>query len=286
MATLRQIRRKIRSVQSIQRVTKAMRMMSAARLRKAQDALVSARPYADQLQRIIGNLIHGLTEYEHPLLERREPNRHLVIVIAADRGLCGAFNTNVCRAAMARVNELGRETPIIAVGTRAAQFFTRRNYNVIEQYTGIFNQLSYTHAVTIAELISSAYTDATYDHIEIVYNEFVSMLQQAPTTRTLLPIPTPSAEESSGEQDNVIYEPGQAVVLDGMIPKQVETQVWRSMLESQAAEQAARMNAMENATKNASEMIDDLVLERNRVRQTMITKEIAEIVGGAEALKQ
>jgi len=285
VATLRQIRRQIKSVQNIERVTRAMRMVAAARLRRAQENVLAARPYAHELQETIGSLIVGLEGYEHPLLTQREANRHLLVVVAADRGLCGSFNTNVIRKATERLAELPSETGIICIGKRANDFFSKRNYNVIERYVDLFRKLSHADALAIARDIITRYSSAEYDRIEVVFNEFRSVMQQDTRLETLLPIPVAEADEGAASAWEYLYEPTREAVLDSLLPKQVNTQVWRVLLESYASEQGARMTAMENASKNAADMIGELTLQGNRVRQTMITKEIAEIVGGAEALK-
>lgn len=275
-------------MQNIQRVTKAMKMVATARLRRAQENVVSARPYARELQRVIGHLIRGFDDYDHPLLQVREGNRHLLIVVAADRGLCGGFNTNIIRAATRRLKQLPKETALICIGRRSADYFENRGYNVLETHRGIFRHLEFPHALTIAREVIRRYSEAEFDRVEVVFNEFRTVIQQVTTIETLLPIPMEAVGETHGAKSpsfEYVYEPTQASVLDTLLPKQVITQVWRVLLESYASEQGARMTAMDNATKNAGDMISELTLERNRVRQAMITKEIAEIVGGAEALK-
>lgn len=287
MPTLRQIRRRIRSVQSIERVTKAMRMVAAARLRRAQENVFAARPYAHHLATMIAGLSRGLEGYEHPLLSRRQVHRTLLVMVMADRGLCGSFNTNVIRRATRRLEELPSDTAILCVGKRAADFCRKRGLPVVGAYTNLFRKLSHTDALRIARDLIARYSNAEFDCIEVVFNEFRSVIQQVTRLETLLPIPLEvSPEEDPGTSAwEFLYEPSQEAILDRLLPKQVETQVWRILLESYASEQGARMTAMENASKNAREMIDALILEGNRVRQTMITKEIAEIVGGMEAVK-
>ncbi|GIX05836.1 MAG: ATP synthase gamma chain [Candidatus Poribacteria bacterium] len=286
MATLRQIRRRIRSVQGIQRVTRAMKMMATARLRRAQEAVQAARPYAENLQRLLGLLIRQVEDYRHPLLEQREPNRNVLIVITADRGLCGAFNANAIRTATERLRQLPEGTPLICLGARGANHFERRGFPVLASYRDVFQRLRIEQARVVARDLVARYSRAEVDRVEVVFNEFRSMLHQVPVVETLLPISWETgAQETPLDPALYLYEPNRAAILDQLLPYYVETILWRMMLESNASEQAARMNAMENATKNADEMIEQLILQRNRVRQTMITKEIAEIVGGAEALK-
>lgn len=287
MPTLRQIRRRIRSVQSIERVTRAMRMVAAARFRRAQENVLAARPYAHHLRTMIAGLIRGLEGYEHPLLSRREVQRTLLVMVMADRGLCGSFNTNVIRRATRRLEELPSDTAIVCVGKRAVDFCRKRGLSVVGAYPNLFRKLSHTDALRIARDLIARYSNAEFDRVEVVFNEFRSAIQQVTRSETLLPIPleVSSEEEPGASAWEFLYEPSREAVLDRLLPKQVETQVWRILLESYASEQGARMTAMENASKNAREMIDALILEGNRVRQTMITKEIAEIVGGMEAVK-
>jgi len=262
-----------------------MRMVAAARFRRAQENVLAARPYAHQLQTMIAELLGGLEGYEHPLLTRREAQRTLLVVVMADRGLCGSFNTNVIRRATHRLAELPPDTAIFCIGKRAVDFFRKRPYPVVASYTNLFRKLSHTDALQIARDLIARYSRAEVDRVEIVFNEFRSVIQQVTRLETLLPIPLEVPQESATAAWEYVYEPSREAVLDHLLPRQVETQVWRVLLESYASEQGARMTAMENASKNAREMIEALELEGNRVRQTMITKEISEIVGGAEAMK-
>jgi F-type H+-transporting ATPase subunit gamma len=286
MATLRQIRRRIRSVQNIQQVTRAMRMVAAARLRRAQENALAARPYARELARLIGRLSYGLEGYEHPLLQERPPQRHLLIALTSDRGLCGSFNANIIRATTRRLAELPPGTPLICVGKRGADFFERRRAPVLRAYRDAFHRLRHEDAAGLAQEATDRFSRAEFDRVELIFNEFRSAIHQVVRADTLLPIAVEGTVEGGVDPSwEYIYEPSRGAVLDALLPRHVVTQVWRAFLESYASEQGARMTAMENATKNAADMIDALTLERNRVRQTMITKEIAEIVGGAEAMK-
>ncbi len=283
MATLRQIRRRIKGVQNIQRITKAMRMVATARLRRAQERVLSARPYAEALDALTERLIESVEEYDHPYLRQGEDGGRLLIAVTGDRGLCGAFNSVIVREAM----ELSDgETQIAAVGSRGADTLERRGANVVSAKRGFFKQLEFENAQEIAQEAADAFAEERVDAVDIVFNRFRSALHQEVTVKRLLPVSQP---EESGElappEIEHLYEPSREEVLDQLLPKQLEIQVWQALLESNAAEQAARMNAMENASRSASDMIDELTLERNRVRQAVITKEISEIVGGAEALK-
>jgi F-type H+-transporting ATPase subunit gamma len=262
-----------------------MRMVATARLRGAQAGVLGGRPYAQELQRIIGHLSRGLSDYEHPLLQRRPAEHSLLIVVTSDRGLCGAFNANVLRAARAHMSEMPGEKGLICVGKRGNVVLQREGFEIVQAHLDVFRRIDISHAQGIARDIAAKYAAAEVDRVDIVYNEFRSRLQQVPRVETLLPIPIDVGEDEEQDDSELIYEPSPAAILDALLPRQLETQVWRVLLESNASEQAARMNAMETAPKAADDMLDALTLERNRVRQTMITKEIAEIVGGAEALK-
>ena len=309
MATLRQIRRRIKGVQNIQRITKAMRMVATARLRRAQERVLSARPYAEALDALTERLIESVEEYDHPYLRQGESGGRLLIAVTGDRGLCGAFNSVIVREAMQLIDTgkpralayQGRiltsgdkelvigtewETSVVAVGSRGADALERRGANVVSAKRGFFKQLEFENAQQIAQEAADAFAEERVDAVDVVFNRFRSALHQEVTVKRLLPVSQPeeSAELAPLEIEH-IYEPSRAEVLDQLLPKQLEIQVWQALLESNAAEQAARMNAMENASRSASDMIDELVLERNRVRQAVITKEISEIVGGAEALK-
>ena len=288
MATLRELRRRIKAVQNIERVTSAMRMVASARLRQAQERVLNARPYAQTLERLIAQLLRSEGEYAHPFLrgaddiieeQAEEPAEgRLLIALTGDRGLCGAFNANIVREAMA-----AEGAQIAAVGSRGADMLTRRGANVASSRGGIFRELRYAHAQEIAAEAAAAFTEGRVGAVDILYNEFRSALVQETRTKRLLPAAGAADEEEAAEE--FLYEPSQKAILDQLLPKQLETQVWQALLESNAAEQAARMTAMENATKNAKDKIEELRKERNRARQAIITQEIAEIVGGAEALK-
>jgi len=286
MATLRQIRGRIRGVKKIQQVTRAMRMVAASRLRRAQDRIIAARPYAARIDSLLSHLASRSDRKSHPLLVEREPKRVCLVVITADRGLCGGFNHSVVRSATSLIkNYEGREVSLVNVGRRGADFFRRhRTYHVLSEYTGLFRHLRFDDATAVADDIARRYTEGELDKVEVVYNEFRSAIWQGVVVRQLLPIVPKEPEEDKFFID-YLYEPSQGAVLDALLARHLNVQMWRILLESDAAEQGARMMAMESATKNAGDLIDSLTLELNRVRQALITKEIVEIVTVAEALK-
>ena len=287
MATLRDIRRRINSVKSTQQITKAMKMVAATKLRRAQEKIMKARPYAYELRNVIGHLAEIVEMDAHPLLHSREVKNVGVVVVTSDRGLCGAFNMNIIRLAMEEIRaaaEDGKGVKLILVGRKARDFFRRRDYEIAVEYYDFFNDLDFTNAQQIGEDLIRFYTAGELDKISVVYNEFKSAVQQNLLVEQLLPF-EPKMEEESTKTFHYLYEPSPDELMEALLPKQINIQVWRILLESSAAEQGARMTAMEVATDNAREMIRDLTLHYNRVRQASITKEILEIVGGAEALR-
>lgn len=290
MATLRETRSRITSVRNTSKITQAMRMVAAAKLRRAQEAATAARPFAQKLQEILGNLSAAESEFVHPFFESRTVQGSIALVIvSSDRGLCGAFNTNLLRGATSRIEQLSREFPgvaitVIPVGRRAVGFFKKRAEQIEREYSEVFLKLDYSTAVDIADLTSEGFLNGRFDRVELVYNEFVSVIRQEVRTMQLLPIAQTSAAPKLSHPVDYIFEPTRADILDTLLPIYLNTQVWRALLDSNAAEQAARMMAMENATNNARDLINSLQLLYNRERQAAITKEMLEIVGGAEAL--
>ena len=288
MATLREIRDRISSIKSTQQITKAMKMVAAAKLRRAQDNIISMRPYAYRMRDVIGHLTALAVETgEIPLMQQRPVERVLLVVVTADRGLCGAFNSNIIRQTTHRINEYKEiELEIYPVGRKGYEFFSRRSIPIKEQKINFFNFLAFEDAIQISKDLISYFNSGAYDRIEIVYNEFKSVVQQNVIVETFLPFtPDPEMLEDKSMVD-FIYEPDKETILNVLIPKHLNTQIWRILLESYAAEQGARMTAMESATDNAEELVNTLTIYYNRTRQAAITKEIAEIVGGAEALKE
>ncbi len=297
MATLREIRRRITSVKSTQKITKAMKMVAAAKLRRAQEALVSTRPYARKMNDLLRRLVTRIDLSIHPLLKEREVKRVLLVIVSGDRGMCGAFNGNVIKAAIDHMNSqyqrLLREPDgvrIVTVGKKSTDFFSKRNYALYAKHVGIFGSLHFGHARTIIQQIVDQYLKGEYDKVEVVYNEFKSVIQQRIIVEQVLPIPPEQIQETKDlhalAQVDYIYEPSIREIIDVLLPKHLNFQMWRILLESSTAEEGARMTAMNNATENAKELIRDYTLSYNKERQASITKELLEIVSGAEALKK
>jgi F-type H+-transporting ATPase subunit gamma len=289
MATLRDIQRRIRSVQSTQKITRAMKLVAAAKLRRAQERILAARPYANKMAELLGNLVSGAENGGHPLLEQREGPRRQIVVITADRGLAGAFNSNVLRRAVELVRESSvAEVTLVVVGRKARDFFRRRPHTIKRDMIGFWDRLAYSHACELADYFMQQYLDDEVDEVYLLYNEFRSVAVQRPVRVRLLPIPRTETAAGEGTVEGVdyIYEPGPAAILGDLLPRHVRMQVYRALMESVAGEYGARMTAMEAATKNAKEMIDVLTIQYNKARQEKITKELLDIVGGAEALKQ
>ena len=290
MATLREIRRRITGVTTTQKITKAMKMVAASRLRRAQEAIVSARPYARKLGELLRHLVTKVDVNLNPLLVGREPRTVLLVVVTADRGLCGSFNSNIIKAA---VHHLGTQgdvvTQVMTIGRKGSEFFGKRKFDVISKHPGIFSDLDFDHARSFVQEITGGYLEGKFDKVEVIYNEFKSVIQQRIVVEQLLPIPAEETRQSKNlralSQVDYIYEPSSAEIVNMLIPRHLNFQMWRILLESNAAEQGARMAAMDNATENARELIRDLTLKFNNARQASITKELLEIVSGAEALK-
>lgn len=290
MPSLRDIKRRIGSVQNTQQITKAMKMVAAAKLRRAQDAMMNARPYADKIQEVLGQVVTRVDEEAHPLLQRRLPRRVELVVMTSDRGLAGAFNSNITRAASRFLwenEEVYDRIQVSTIGRKGRDFVRAQGIPTRKDYAGIFEELTFEQAKRIAEELQAAYLDDELDSVFLLYNEFVSALTQRPTLVQLLPIATPpSAEEATDLPVDFLYEPNRREVLDALLPKHLAMQVWRALLESVASEHAARMAAMESATQNSGELLSKLTLQYNRARQAYITTELTEIVSGAEALNE
>lgn len=286
MATLRAIKRRINSVKGTQKITKAMNMVAAAKLRRAQDNIINARPYAYKMKSVL-NDIAALTDPNiHPLLEQREIKKICFVVVAGDRGLCGGFNSNVLRKAESVYNEYNEfERSVLAVGKKSRDFLKSRKYPVICEYVNFFRALKFSDAQHIINWIIKLYLERNLDKVDVIYNEFKSALRQEIVVEHLLPFIPEDNKEIKRQDIDYIYEPSADKIMDSLIPLHLNVQMWRILLESNAAEHAARMTAMESATDNAQEMIENLTLLFNRTRQQAITKELTEIVGGAEALK-
>ncbi len=297
MATLREIRRRITGVKSIQKITKAMKMVAAARLRRAQEGIVSARPYAREIKRLIAHLMVDVDTSIHPLLQPREIRKSLLIVVTSDRGLCGAFNTNVIKAAVSHISNQypdrashEQQVRLVTVGKKGYEFFNKRDYEIYSKHIGIFHGLDFGIARGMMQSLVTGYLNHEFDRVEVAYNEFKNVLQQRIVIEQLLPIlPEEVSAESVKKARSLveyIYEPSSKDIIGALLPKHLNFQMWRILLESNAAALGAQLSAMDNATENAKELITDLTLSYNKARQGSITKELLEIVGGAEALKK
>ncbi|MDZ7266944.1 MAG: ATP synthase F1 subunit gamma [candidate division KSB1 bacterium] len=286
MATLRDIKRRINSVKNTQQITKAMKLVAAARLRRAQERMLKARPYAHSLDDMLGHVSAKVDPAWHPLLAVRAPRHIALVVITGDRGLAGSFNANVIRRATSEFQAAQRpgvEVALICAGRKGYEHFNRRGYPILAHFTGFFNNLDFVHAQGLGRLIQEQYLAESLDRIYLVYNEFKSVIQQKLVVQQLLPIvPRPPREEKYPA--DFLFEPSPVKILDTLCPKYINIIVWQALLESYAAELGARMAAMDAATENAKEIIAQLTLHYNKARQAAITKELLEIVGGAEAL--
>ena len=294
MPNLLDIRRRIKSVKNTQQITKAMKMVSAAKLKRAQDRVVTARPFANKMTEVLAGLADRTDEdFHHPLLDARGVQRYLLVLITADKGLCGAFNTNLIKAAQTFVRDhAGKQIEILAVGRKGRDFFRRRGADLAGQYIGVTGKgrVEFSEALEIARDVIKRYTEnKEIDKAFIIYNEFKSVLQQRVVTEQLLPVSRNAEVSEPLAADNVltlvdyIYEQPPAEIFGRLLPRLIETQIFRALLESIASEQGARMTAMDSASKNARELIDSLTLNMNRVRQAAITNEIIEVVSGAAA---
>jgi len=284
MASLRDLRRRVKSIGNMQKITKAMKAVSAAKMRRAQDAVLAARPYSKRIRGVLGRVAAASGAVKHPLLAVREPKRIAYIVITADRGLCGGFNGNVLRRVMQELRNVSAEVSMITVGRKGRDFFRRRGYAIDGQFIGLGEDIKYHTAKEISSLVIDKYSAAEYDEVYLLYSQFVNVMVQKPVLMKLLPA-EPPADEGSDRKVNYIFEPSSEAVLAELLPKYLENAIYQGLLESKAGEHSARMTAMDNATKNASDMIDKLTLSMNRARQAAITREITEIVGGAAALE-
>lgn len=291
MASMRDIRRRIKSVASTQKTTKAMKMVSASKLRKTQATLVAARPYSDKIQEVMNHLLSGGDDYDTPFLTpRSEVKNVLYIVIAGDRGLCGGYNINMLRYAEEQLNAVpeGKNASVLLIGNKARDHFrTRPQYQVMDVFTNIGDTPNVSQGKALSDYVIKKYLDGEVDEVHMIYAKFQSVLVQIPSVAQVLPIPTTAAggdEAVRGEAD-YIFEPGDKEILDVILPKYVDSSIYRLLLEAKAGEHGARMTAMDSATDNASELIDKLTLSLNRARQAQITTEITEIVGGAAALE-
>ena len=284
MANLKDIRDRIKSVKSIQKVTKAMKMVAAAKMRRAQENMEKARPYNHRLVEIIQHLLPSVERSMLPLLEVREVKRIAYVVVTSDRGLAGSFNSSILRKAHNDIDEFGKQNvDIFCIGKKAKDYFKSRKYNIIASYSDFWSDLNFNQSMKIGSTIINHFLDFSVDEIRVTYNEFVNVATQATVSEKLLPIELNDDELS---HTDFLYEPSKDRIVKSLIPRYLNAQVWKYLLESYASEQAARMVAMENATTNSEDMIKNLTLEFNKARQAAITTEMLEIVSGAEALKE
>ena len=296
MPNLLDIRRRIKSVKNTRQITKAMKMVSAAKLKRAQDRVVTARPFANKMTEVISGLAERTDEnFHHPLLDARGDERYLLVLITADKGLCGAFNTNLIKAGQTFLRDNpDKQVEILAVGRKGRDFFRRRNASLAGEYIGVTGKgrVDFSEALEIARDVIKRFTDdEEIDKAFVIYNEFKSVMQQRVVTEQLLPVARQAADASTAHANpdqalslvDYIYEQPPAEIFSRLLPRLIETQIFRALLESIASEQGARMTAMDSASKNARELIDSLTLNMNRVRQAAITNEIIEVVSGAAA---
>ncbi len=287
MPSLKQIKRRISSVKSTQQITRAMKMVAAAKLRRAQENIIKARPYSYKLRDVIKDLSSRCDRSQHPLLAIREPKEIGVIVVTADRGFCGSFNTNIIKRAVKEIESFEAIDPtiqMVTIGRKGSDFFRKKGYIVLQAHNQLFQDLHFGVASAIGESLIDFYVHEKLDRVYLIYNEFKSAIQQNIVVEQLLPI-VPDESEDTGTKVDFLYEPEPLTVLSGVLPLYVNVQMWRVFLESNAAEHGARMTAMESATKNAGEIIDSLTLQYNKARQSAITKELLEVVAGAEGMK-
>ncbi len=286
MPSLKQIKRRIASVKSTQQITRAMKMVAAAKLRRAQENIIKARPYSNKLKQVIRELAEHADPSLHPLLAVRPVKEIGVVVVTADRGLAGSFNTNIIKRAIREIENVKKIDPeihLVTIGRKGSDFFRKRGYDVIQSHTQLFQDLHFGVAASVGESLIDLYVKEQLDRIYLIYNEFKSALQQFVVVEQLLPIIPEELHVQRGI--DFLYEPDAATVLAGVLPLYVNVLMWRVFLESNAAEHGARMTAMENATDNAKELIDSLTLHYNKARQTAITKELLEVVSGADGLR-
>ncbi|HAH86292.1 MAG TPA: ATP synthase F1 subunit gamma [Armatimonadetes bacterium] len=285
MATMRDIRRRIRTVGNIQQITNALKMVASAQVQRAQSKAAAARPYADNIAAVMRNLAAAAEgQVEHPLLAVREPKNIGLLVITSDKGMAGSYNTNVVRTVIDTLRPYSKDrVKLVMLGKKGRLFFSRRGYNVVEGFSMPSSEVTFTDALNVSNTIRRLFEEAQVDVVYVVYTKFISIVKHLVTVDQVLPAAVDAGEGVSSEEYQ--FEPAPEVLLGHLLPKYVDTQIYRAMVESLASEQGARMTAMSSATDNAAEMIERLTLDLNRARQAAITKELAEIVSGAQALK-
>ncbi|MFZ9980619.1 MAG: ATP synthase F1 subunit gamma [Cyclobacteriaceae bacterium] len=287
MASLKEVKLRISSVTSTQQITKAMKMVAAAKLRKSQDRIIQMRPFAARMDGLLRNLSASGGDSETWYNREREVKRVLLVVVSSDRGLCGGFNSSVLKSTGRRIQEVYQNTSvtILPLGKKAFEFFSKKNYPMISDYWNIFSGLSYDASSAISAFIMDAFRKEQFDRVEIIYNQFKNVATQILSTEQFLPVAPAEKSAQSGPETDYIFQPDVQVILSGIIPKSLHVMLFKALLDSNAAENGARMTAMDKATENAGELLKELKLTYNRTRQAAITKEILEIVAGAEALK-
>ena len=291
MATLRELRTRVASISNIQRVTNAMQMVAAAKMRRAQDAILAARPYAVQLDLVLRRLQGSVDTSQHALLSESKEERALLVVVTADRGLCGGFNGNICRRAQSELQQAGPDSgQLVTIGRKGRDYFRSRGFEVALDYPDLFRALDYSQAVAIGQDLMRRFREGEVGRVSLVFSEFRSVSQQVPVVTQLLPTVPPEEGQADADGEDLsrdyLFEPEPAILLEQLVPRQVNVQIWRALLESNAGFYAAQMTAMDNATKNAGEIIEELTREMNKERQASITLELMDIVGGAEAVAQ
>ena len=282
MANLKIIRDRIKSVKSIQKVTKAMKMVAAAKMKKSQERMEQSRPYSQSLVEVIEHLLSDVDRNLFPLLNYRDIKRKAYVIVSADRGLAGAFNANIIKKAQTEIDEFGKENiDLFCIGKKARDYFIKRKYNIVDSYIDFWAEMEFDTAMMIGRSVINHFLNNKVDEIHVVYNYFLNVAQQEVRSEVLLPISFDANKVSISDK---LYEPSKEELVETLIPRHLNVQMWKYLLESYASEQAARMLSMENATSNAQDMIKDLTLQFNKARQAAITTEMLEIVGGAEAL--
>jgi F-type H+-transporting ATPase subunit gamma len=285
LATLKEIKNRITAVNSTQKITKAMKMIYATKLKRAQDRIIATRPYAHKMAELLSHLASASENISSPLMQDREVKKRLIVLITSDRGMCGSFNSSLIKYTSNVLDEIGKDTPLITIGKKGFDYFSKRKYNVVKSWVQFLSHLQLSISNEIANYIVTGYLNGDFDLVEIIYSEFKSVAKQIVTKEQFLPVAKPKDEHEANLTD-YIYEPSSGEILEELVPKHLKVQFWKTLLESNASEFGARMTAMELATKNADDLIKLLNLQYNKARQESITKELLEIVSGAEALKE
>ncbi len=283
MANLKDIRKRIGTIESIRQVTRAMKLVAAAKLRRAQSNMEQARPYAGRINGVLKHLLPDIDRGSHELLQMRPAQKKAFVVFTSDRGLCGSFNTNILKQAQQTIDLAGKEkTQLICIGRKGYEFFSKRGYQIVEYFADFWNELSFSDAVRMAEAVTNRYLNGEFDDVRVIYNQFKNVAQQEIEEFHYLPLVLEDDDEVITR--DYLFEPSKDEVVTALIPRHLNVQMWRFLLESNASEHAARMTSMDAATENAGELIDSLRLQYNKARQAAITTEILEVVSGAEAL--